>query len=275
MKDPVIKRLIQEALEEDLGVQDLTSEAVVPQGAAAAAEFLAEEDLVLAGIDVAREVFLGLDAGLDFKPLAADGESVGKGKRIAEVRGEAVSILKAERVALNFLQHLSGVATITFSFVRKVSGLPVKIMDTRKTLPGFRSLDKYAVRMGGGVNHRMGLYDAVLIKDNHIVLAGGIGTAIQRVRERFPGIRPIEVETTDLVEVQQALKAHADVIMLDNMGLDAMREAVRLIHKRAEVEASGNISLETVRDVALTGVDRISVGALTHSVRAVDISLEM
>lgn len=267
--------LIRTAVEEDLGPQDLTTEAILDPEIETTAEMQAREQMVIAGLGLARDVFLYLDADLTVTSLFADGDRIGKGERIAELQGHAASILKAERVALNFLQHLSGVATITASFVQKVSGLPVKIMDTRKTLPGFRMLEKYAVRMGGGVNHRMGLYDAVLIKDNHIAVAGGIGPAVDRVRKRFPGVQPIEVETTDLDEVQEALKAGADVIMLDNMDLETMAAAVEMIRKRAQVEASGNIGLSNVREVAMTGVDQISVGALTHSVRAVDISLEI
>ncbi len=273
--DPSVKRLIQQSIEEDLGSQDLTTDAILRDKLDSSAAILAKEDMVLAGVDVAGEVFLFVDPDLDYSPCFTDGERVKKGGRIAEIKGEAASILKAERVALNFLQHLSGVATITSAFVNRVSDLPVKIMDTRKTLPGFRMLEKYAVRMGGGENHRMGLYDAVLIKDNHIAVAGGIGSAVEQVRERHPGIAPIEVETTDLTEVQEALKVQADVIMLDNMDLITMTAAVELIRKRAKVEASGNISLENVREVALTGVDRISIGPLTHSVRAMDISLEL
>jgi nicotinate-nucleotide pyrophosphorylase (carboxylating) len=275
MIDANVKRLIKDAVEEDLGSQDLTTEAIFEKGVTSTAEILAREDLVLAGLEVAKAVFLHVDPGLSFHPLFKEGDKVRKKDRIARIEGEAASILKAERVALNFLQHLSGVAAMASAFVDKVSGLPVKIMDTRKTLPGFRALDKYAVRMGGGENHRMGLYDAVLIKDNHIAVAGGIGPAVTKVRNRFPGIKPIEVEVTDLTEVQEALEVQADVIMLDNMDLDTMSAAVELIHKQARVEASGNIHLGNVRNVALTGVDQISVGALTHSVRAVDISLEM
>lgn len=273
--DAHVKKLIRESLEEDLGPQDLTTDAIVHQGMPASAGILAGENLVLAGIEVAREVFLYVDPRVSFTPRFSDGSAVRKGEIIAGIEGEAAAILKAERVALNFLQHLSGVATITSAFVKQVTDLPVRIMDTRKTLPGLRALEKEAVRMGGGTNHRMGLYDAVLIKDNHIAVAGGITAAVRRVRERFPGIKPIEVEVTDLKEVQEAMDVQADVIMLDNMDIPTMRAAVELIRKRAEVEASGNMRLENVRETALTGVDRISVGALTHSVRAVDISLEI
>lgn len=275
LTDAQVKKLIRESVEEDLGPQDLTTEAIVHEGMPASAEILAREDLVLAGIDVAREVFLHVDPRVSFTPRFSDGSAVRKGEIIAGIEGEAAAILKAERVALNFLQHLSGVATITSAFLKQVTDLPVRIMDTRKTLPGLRALEKYAVRMGGGTNHRMGLYDAVLIKDNHIAVAGGITAAVRSVRERFPGINPIEVEVTDLKEVQEAIDVQADVIMLDNMDIPTMRAAVELIRKRAEVEASGNMRLENVRETALTGVDRISVGALTHSVRAVDISLEI
>jgi nicotinate-nucleotide pyrophosphorylase (carboxylating) len=273
LEDPRVKKLLQDALHEDLGSGDVTTEATIPPGTTASAEMLAKEDMILAGVEIAQSVFSVVDTRLIFSRYFGDGKSVATGARIAAVHGEAASILKAERVALNFLQHLCGVATMTAAFVARVSDLPVRIFDTRKTIPGLRTLEKYAVRMGGGSNHRMGLYDAVLIKDNHIAVAGGISQAVRKVRERSAQIKTIEVEVTSIAEAREALSAGADVIMLDNMDYTAMRAAVDLIGKRVEVEASGNISLENVREVALTGVDRISIGALTHSVRAADISL--
>lgn len=275
LSDPAVRKRVQEALEEDLGSGDVTTEATIPPEVTASAMIIAKEALTLAGIDVAQTAFTLVDPALSFTAPYQDGAPVPAGQCIARIDGRAASILKAERVALNFLQHLSGVATMTAAFVSRVDGLPVRILDTRKTIPGFRILEKYAVRMGGGSNHRMGLYDAVLIKDNHIAVAGGIGEAVRQVRKKSPGIAPIEVEVTTLAEAEEALAARADVIMLDNMDYQTMAAAVVRIGKGAEVEASGNVSLENVREVALTGVDRISVGALTHSVRAVDISLKM
>ncbi len=266
---------IRAALAEDLGPGDLTTEAIIGPDVPGRAAVLAREALVLAGLTIAGETFAAVDGTLQFHEEFRDGACVPAGACIARIEGSAASILKAERVALNFLQHLSGVATQTAAFVARVSDLPVQILDTRKTLPGLRRLEKYAVRMGGGTNHRMGLHDAVLVKDNHIAVAGGIAAAVAKVRACVPGDIPIEVEVTSLGEVRQALEAGAELILLDNMDLDTMAQAVRLIDNRALSEASGNIGLENVRAVAQTGVDRISIGALTHSVRAVDLSLEM
>ena len=275
LTDPAVKKMVQEALKEDIGSGDVTTEATVPPEVTASAQVIAKEALTLAGIDVAQMAFSLVDPALGFTTHYQDGDAVPAAACIAQINGRAASILKAERVALNFLQHLAGVATITAAFVSRVADLPVTILDTRKTIPGLRMLEKYAVRMGRGSNHRMGLYDAVLIKDNHIAVAGGIGSAVRQVRQKSPGITPIEVEVTNLAEVEEALAAGADVIMLDNMDDETMAAAVDRIGKGAEVEASGNVSLENVREVALTGVGRISVGALTHSVRAMDISLKM
>ncbi len=271
--DSVIQRIIRKAIEEDVGAGDITTEAILPSGKTATAEVVAKEDLVLAGARTVRATFHHVDPSLDVTVHCHDGDRVVRGKVMATVRGSVASILKAERVCLNLLQHLCGVATVTAAFVARVSGLPVRILDTRKTLPGFRVLDKYAVRVGGGYNHRFGLYDGILIKDNHIAVAGGIIPAVRRVRERFSEPGPIVVEVTNLDEVREAVVVQADVIMLDNMNLGDMRAAVEWIGKRAETEASGNVTLRNVREVAETGVDRISVGALTHSVQASDISL--
>lgn len=275
LSDPALKKMVQAALEEDLGSGDVTTEATIPPDVTASAMLIAKEELILAGMAVAQTAFTLVDAALSFTAHIRDGDRVPPGGCVAGIAGRAASILRAERVALNFLQHLCGVATMTAAFVSRVVDLPVRILDTRKTIPGFRILEKYAVRMGGGSNHRMGLYDAVLIKENHIAVAGGIENAIRQVRKKSPGITPIEVEVTTLAEVEEALGAGADVIMLDNMDYGTMTAAVDRIGKRATVEASGNVSLENVREVALTGVDRISVGALTHSARAMDISLKM
>ncbi|NOY53313.1 MAG: carboxylating nicotinate-nucleotide diphosphorylase [Deltaproteobacteria bacterium] len=269
------EEIVRRAIAEDLGAGDITTDPIVPPGRSAAAEMIAKEDFVLAGINVAREVFRQIDPALRFEPLFDDGSFITPGSAVAVINGSAAPILRGERVALNFLQHLSGVATVTAAFVRRVEGLAVSILETRKTLPGLRALEKYAVRVGGGTNHRMGLYDAVLIKDNHIAVAGGISAAVESVRKAHPDLAPVEVEVTDLEEVREALDAGADIILLDNMDPGTLRAAVNMVRGRALTEASGNITLENVRAVAETGVDRISVGALTHSVRAVDISLKI
>jgi nicotinate-nucleotide pyrophosphorylase (carboxylating) len=269
-----IKKLIEDALAEDIGPGDITTEAIIPEGASSPAEILAKQELVLAGLEVSREVFHSLDAKVRFTPLVKDGERIKAGATIAKLSGNTRALLKGERVALNLLQHLSGIATLTARFVEKLKGTKASIMDTRKTLPGLRQLEKYAVRMGGGKNHRMGLYDMVLIKDNHIKAAGAITRAVERARERA-GTLKIEVETRDLGDVRESLAAQADIIMLDNMPVDVMREAVKLINGRALVEASGNVTLETIRRIAETGVDLISSGSLTHSAPAADISMKI
>jgi nicotinate-nucleotide pyrophosphorylase (carboxylating) len=269
-----IKKLIEDALAEDIGPGDITTEAIIPEGASSPAEILAKQELVLAGLEVSREVFLSLDAKVRFTPLVKDGERIKAGATIAKLSGNTRALLKGERVALNLLQHLSGIATLTARFVEKLKGTKASIMDTRKTLPGLRQLEKYAVRMGGGKNHRMGLYDMVLIKDNHIKAAGAITRAVERAREKA-GTLKIEVETRDLGDVRESLAAQADIIMLDNMPVDVMREAVKLINGRALVEASGNVTLETIRRIAETGVDLISSGSLTHSAPAADISMKI
>jgi nicotinate-nucleotide pyrophosphorylase (carboxylating) len=269
-----IAKLIDTALAEDIGPGDVTTEATIPADSVSLAVMLAKQDLVLAGIDVGHQVFQTLDHGIEFDAFQNDGDRVAKGTEIARLRGNTRRLLSGERVALNLLQHLSGIATLTARYVEQVSGTKARILDTRKTVPGLRELEKYAVRMGGGQNHRMGLYDMVLIKDNHIRAAGGITKAVLRAREKAGRLR-IEVETGTLEEVHEALTAGADIIMLDNMPHDRMREAVGLIAGRAIVEASGNVTLETVRAIAETGVDWISSGSLTHSAPAADISMKI
>ncbi len=269
-----IDEIIERALQEDLGSGDITTEALIGNESASAV-ILVKEPGVIAGLPVAERVFRRVDHELRFIALKEDGARVAPGDEAAKIDGKAASILRAERTALNFLQRMSGIATLTAQFVEKISGFKAKILDTRKTAPGLRVLDKYAVRAGGGFNHRMGLYDGVLLKDNHIAACGGISEAIKRVRGRVPLTVKIEVETTSLIQVQEALKSGAEIIMLDNMSISEMREAVQLVANRALVEASGGISLENVRDVAATGVDFISIGALTHSPRALNLSLEM
>jgi nicotinate-nucleotide pyrophosphorylase (carboxylating) len=270
-----LANLIRKALDEDIGAGDITTWSALRGDEAGLARATAKTGMVVAGIDVFGEVFLTLDHTLIFKALRSDGDQVERGDLLAEVSGNLASILTAERVALNIFQRMSGIATQTRRYVDRVSGLPVKILDTRKTVPGLRILDKYAVRVGGGFNHRFALYDGVLIKDNHIKAAGGIGPAVRRVRERIPHTLKIEVEVKDMAELDEALAAGADTVMLDNMGLAEMAAAVRRIAGRIPVEASGNMTLERIREVAETGVDLISVGALTHSATAADISLNV
>jgi len=269
----VIRRLIRRALEEDIGPGDVTTRAALRGGETGRARATAKAEMVVAGIDVFGEVFLALDPDLIFAPRLRDGDRAGKGDLLAEVSGHLASILTAERVALNLFQRMSGIATLTRRYVDRVAGMQARILDTRKTMPGLRILDKYAVRVGGGVNHRFALYDGVLIKDNHIEAAGGIAPAIRRVRERIPHLLKIEVEVKTLAELEEALAAGADSVLLDNMGIEEMTEAVRRVGGKIPLEASGNMTLERVREVAATGVDWISIGALTHSAAAADISL--
>lgn len=269
-----IDKLIIAALHEDMPMGDITTDGIIGDADRSLAVLIAKETGIIAGMDVAKRVFELLDPGAALKALAKDGARVKAGDMIAEVEGRTGALLKGERTALNLLQRMSGIATLTGRFADEVKGLPVKIVDTRKTMPGLRFLDKYAVNAGGGANHRFGLSDGVLIKDNHISAAGSITKAVQKARGRIPHTVKIEVETETLAQVREALEAGADIIMLDNMPLETMREAVAIIGGRAEVEASGNVTLDTVRAIAETGVDIISVGALTHSVKAFDISLK-
>jgi nicotinate-nucleotide pyrophosphorylase (carboxylating) len=268
-------KIIEMALKEDIGDGDMTTSSIVSTPLKATAHLLAKEELILAGIDMFHRVYKKLDAELEFTKHFEDGDNVSQGGIIGEVCGDIAVILKGERIALNFLQRLSGIATLTHRFVTKVKSYPVTILDTRKTTPGWRALEKYAVKMGGGENHRFGLFDAVLIKDNHIRAAGGIGEAVRRVKDNVPHGFKIEVETSNLQEVKEALDSEVDTIMLDNMNTEMMKEAVTMIHKRVLVEASGNTGLDNIEEIAGTGVDCISVGALTHSAKAVDISLKV
>jgi nicotinate-nucleotide pyrophosphorylase (carboxylating) len=279
LHDSRIGRLVELALMEDIGLGDVTTDAIVGEDDLARGEFLCKEDGVVAGLDVAALVFRYCDISVTLAPTVADGNSVKRGETLARVDGDARSILRGERTALNFLQRMSGIASLTRTFVDSVAGTAAKITDTRKTVPGLRVLDKMAVKLGGGVNHRFGLDDMVLIKDNHIVAAGGITKAVQQCVSRLAEERltiPLEVETTTLDEVREALACQGVTrIMLDNFALPQMAEAVQIINHRCEVEASGGITLSTVRGVAETGVDFISIGALTHSVKGLDISLEL
>ncbi|MGI9862009.1 carboxylating nicotinate-nucleotide diphosphorylase [Moorella naiadis] len=267
--------IVKHALEEDLGPGDLTSSALFTPAERGQGEILARQEGVIAGLPVAGLAFQMLPPGAKFIPLVTEGNRIIAGQRVARVEGPLLAILGAERVALNFLQRLSGIATLTARYVELVKPYQAKICDTRKTVPGLRLLDKYAVRLGGGVNHRLNLGDAVLLKDNHIKAAGSITAAVTRARRVIPLTAKIEVEVENLAQVEEALAAGADIIMVDNMEPGEMRRAVELVGGRALVEASGGITLDRVADVAATGIDYISVGALTHSVTALDLSLEL
>ncbi|HOD29931.1 MAG TPA: carboxylating nicotinate-nucleotide diphosphorylase [Syntrophales bacterium] len=269
--DPILRQ----ALAEDIGPGDVTTEAVLTGDERGRARAIAKSDLVVAGAEVFREVFTLLDTSLKVALSRRDGDQARPGDTLAELNGRLGSILTAERTALNFFQRLCGIATLTRRFVEEIDGTGARILDTRKTAPGLRLLDKYAVRVGGGRNHRFALFDGVLIKDNHIAAAGGIADAVAKVRSTVAHLMKIEVECKNAAEVEEALTAGADAVMLDNMDLPAMREAVALVRGRVPLEASGNVTLANVRRVAETGVDFISVGALTHSVAAADISLDI
>lgn len=266
--------LIELAIAEDLGPGDATSNAVLPPDLTLQARILAKETGVVAGLAVAKAVFTQVDPDLHAVLQARDGQAVAPGDVVARVSGAGRSMLAAERIALNFLQRLSGIATLTRAFVDAVSGTEAIILDTRKTHPGFRALEKYAVRMGGGQNHRMGLYDMVLIKDNHIDAAGSIKVAVERAQAAHPDLA-VEVEVRDLDELREALALDVNRVMLDNMTPQAMRRAVELTDGRTALEASGGVTLETAPGIAATGVDYISVGALTHSAPALDLSMDV
>ena len=270
-----LDHLIELAFEEDIGIGDITTEATVPPAQEGIGTLLAKSDGIVAGLPVAERVFEKLDTALSFRVLVNDGDAVQAGTRIAEVQGNAKNILIGERTALNFLQRLSGVATLTAQFVAAVADYDTRIVDTRKTAAGWRAVQKYAVRVGGGHNHRFGLYDGVLIKDNHIVAAGGIGNAVQRARQVVPHTAKIEVEVETVEQIDEALKAGADILLLDNMPPGIMERVVQEIGDRAVTEASGGITLERIKTVAATGVNLISVGALTHSAMPMDISLTL
>ncbi|NPV27997.1 MAG: carboxylating nicotinate-nucleotide diphosphorylase [Firmicutes bacterium] len=270
-----VRPIIELALAEDIGTGDVTTAATVPAEAKTTAFIHAKSPCVLAGNDVARWVFEYLDPNIQYAERKRDGDFLAPGEVIAELAGSARAILTGERVALNFLQRLSGIATRTARYVELVRPYPAKIVDTRKTTPGLRLLEKYAVTVGGGTNHRFGLYDAVLIKDNHIKMAGGIAEAIAAARKNIPFTMRVEIEVETLEQFKVALTAGPDIIMLDNMTYEEMTEAVRLANGRVKLEASGGITEETVVAVAKTGVDFISVGALTHTYSAADISLDV
>jgi nicotinate-nucleotide pyrophosphorylase (carboxylating) len=268
---PIVRR----ALEEDLGDGDVTTRCTIRADAWVTGRLLAKAPGVVAGLEVVRAVFGLLDARVRLVPRVADGEAVEARTVVADISGPGWAVLSGERVALNFLQRMSGIATLTRRFVEAARGTRAVILDTRKTAPGLRALDKWAVRLGGGQNHRMGLYDMVLIKDNHIAAVGSITEAVARVRAGDPRHRPIEVEVTTLAELGEALALGVDRIMLDNMSHEQMREAVRITSGRIPLEASGGVRLDTVQAIAATGVDFISAGAITHSISALDISLDL
>jgi nicotinate-nucleotide pyrophosphorylase (carboxylating) len=270
-----IKPIVQRALYEDISDGDVTTLCTIPADATLAGRFIAKADGVIAGLEVARLTFTLIDERVQVEFSIHDGDPVSKGQVFGTVTGPTCALLIGERTALNFLQRMSGIATMTHQFVEAVKPHKAIILDTRKTAPGLRVLDKWAVKLGGGENHRIGLFDMVLIKNNHITAVGSIAAAVKRVRECDDRHRPIEVEVRTLDELREALALQPDRILLDNMNLDQMREAVEIAAGRVPLEASGNVTLETVNAIAATGVDFISSGALTHSVKALDISLTL
>ncbi|NPV28695.1 MAG: carboxylating nicotinate-nucleotide diphosphorylase [Firmicutes bacterium] len=271
----ILDEVVHRALAEDIGTGDLTTDSLVPAGAEAEAVIHSKSTGVLAGLPVAARVFRVLDPDIRVEEQIPEGSFIRPGSIIARVRGRARAVLTGERVALNFLQRLSGIATATRHLVELIAGTRARLVDTRKTAPGLRVLEKYAVRIGGGCNHRIGLYDGILIKDNHIKVAGGIAEAVRRARAAVPHTIKIEIEVETLEQLEEALAAGADLIMLDNMPLPLLRKAVALAGGRVPLEASGGITAERIREVAETGVDFISVGAITHSAPALDISMDV
>ena len=272
--NPQVEQIITLALNEDIGTGDITTLSTIPADKTALGRFVAKEDMIICGIDLAAHIFARVDPSIELKANFKDGDAVKKGDVIATVSGNAQNVLTGERTALNFMQRLTGIATRTHASVAEVAGTNAKITDTRKTTPGLRVLEKYAVRVGGGTNHRFNLADGVLIKDNHIAVSGGIQNAVKNARAVIPHTLKIEVEVETKEQLAEALDAGADIIMLDNMSYDLMRECVGLVAGRALVEASGNMGEKNLREVAETGVDIISIGALTHTVKAADISLK-
>ncbi len=273
LKTKAVNTLIDLAIAEDVYTGDITSEAILAHSKNRTAFLIAKADGVIAGLPLASLIFNKIDTTIQFESLVNEGNFVKSKTKLAKITGHYKSLLEAERIVLNFIQRLSGIATETSLYVAQTKNTKTQILDTRKTLPGFRILDKYAVKMGGGTNHRMGLYDMVMLKENHIEVAGSITKAVLQVRKKVSPDIKIEVETKNLAEVKEALNNRIDVIMLDNMSLNLMREAVNLIDGQIKVEASGNMTLNRIAEVAKTGVDFISVGALTHSVTALDISM--
>jgi len=274
LTNPLVTQLIAMALNEDVGTGDITTETTIPEDKKAYGKFIAKEDMIICGLDVAEKVFKTVDESIEFKANVKDGDFVRKTDIIATVSGNARSVLTGERTALNLLQRMTGIATRTNDAVKAVEGTNALIADTRKTTPALRVLEKYAVRMGGGTNHRFNLSDGILIKDNHIAVSGGIKNAVANARKNAPHTLKIEVEVETKEQLLEAIDAKADIIMLDNMTNDEMAECVKIIDGRALVEASGNMGEKDLLSVAKTGVDIISIGALTHTVKAADISLK-
>jgi nicotinate-nucleotide pyrophosphorylase (carboxylating) len=274
LPDYLVREAVQRALAEDIGRGDITTDALIDGAAQASARLMAREAGIVAGLDLAEAAFRGVQPDITFERLVEDGRPVKAGDVIARISGSARALLSAERVALNFMTHMSGIASLTGRYVSAIAGTPARIVDTRKTLPGLRVFEKYAVRMGGGANHRFALDDAAMIKDNHIVAAGGIGPAIRQVRAAIGHMVKICCEVDRIDQIEEALAAGVDVLLLDNMGPETLAEAVRLIAGRATTEASGKVSLDTVAAIAASGVDVISVGRLTHSAPALDIALD-
>ena len=270
-----LSQLISLALLEDSGFGDLTAESIFAPGLKAKGIIVAKEPMIIAGLDVASKVFKTVDPDAVVDACFDEGDSVSEGDIVIKVNGDVIRMLKAERVALNFVQRLSGIASLARLFVKTLGKSRACLTDTRKTTPGMRRIEKAAVRAGGAFNHRMSLYDGVIIKDNHIAAAGGIKNAVKAVRTRISHLMKIEVETTNMEEVKEALEAGAEVIMLDNMGIDEMKQAVSYINGRAIVEASGNVTLENLKEIAATGVDIISSGAITHQAKAMDLSMRI
>lgn len=269
----LVEENVRKALNEDLQFGDVTTESIVVSDKLAKVDIIAKEDGIIAGTEVFIMVFKIL-GDVDVKFLVKDGHSVKKGEVFGEVTGDAKKILMGERVALNFMQRMCGIATLTREFVKKLEGTKTRLLDTRKTTPNMRLFEKYAVKVGGGTNHRFGLNDGVMIKDNHIEAAGGIKNAISMARTNSPFVRKIEVEVECIEQLEEALEAKADIIMLDNMDLNMLKQAVELIDNKAEIEASGNVTLDTIEEIAKTGVDFISTGAVTHSFKVLDISMK-
>lgn len=272
--NPQVDSIIALAMNEDIGTGDITTLSTIPADKNAFGRFIAKEDMVICGIDLAKYIFAKVDTAIEFTANFKDGDKVSKGEVIATVSGNAQNVLTGERTALNFMQRLTGIASRTALAVAEVEGTNAKIADTRKTTPGMRVLEKYAVRIGGGTNHRFNLADGVLIKDNHIAVSGGITAAVKNARSVIPHTLKIEVEVETIEQLNEALEAGADIIMLDNMSNEMMAECVKIAGGKALLEASGNMGEKSLREVALTGVDIISIGALTHSVKAADISLK-
>lgn len=276
LNENLAEQVIKRALEEDLGKEkDLTTEAVLPEDKMVEAVILSKDEGVLAGAYIAARVFTMLDSSMEVSQQVAEGEAIKSGQALIKLKGSIKAVLGAERVALNFLQHLSGIATLTAKFVQKARKWGVIILDTRKTLPNLRALEKYAVKVGGGENHRLGLYDGILIKDNHIEVAGSITKAVANARGNLPLAAKIEVEAESLAQVKDALEAKVDIIMLDNFDLPTIKEAVELIKGKAVVEVSGRVNLENVEEITKAGVDQISIGALTQAAPPLDMSLKI